>query len=191
MSSPPVLPSTSPTSVINLTSPPSSPIIAPLSDFPFSPLNSPQSPDTEAHEFAMSGLEPLGFDESSQAVMTSDLIDSLESPAIPPSGFGPTLEDYLAAHASSRSGKAQFTLDPCPKDLPSRAVSGLSPPVPSLHLFLFKLQFQWTSTSALRVRKKYKLLSLPRSMFRKCLLHVPFNRLLLVDILIKASVPFV
>lgn len=71
--------------------------------------------------------------------MTSDLIDSLEAPVIPPSGFlGPTLEDYLAAHASSRSGKAQFTLDPCPKDLPSRAVSGLSPPVPSTALIPFQ-----------------------------------------------------
>ncbi|KAB1202409.1 hypothetical protein CJ030_MR8G004402 [Morella rubra] len=141
MDSPPISSTTSPTLVIFLSSPPPPPLITPLNDLPLTPPNRPQSPDTEAHEFALSCLEPFGFDRSLPRVITRDLIDSLESRAIPPSGFlGPTLADYLDAHSYSRPSRHYITLGPCTKrPLPtsSHAAPVVSPHAPSTALVPF------------------------------------------------------
>lgn len=84
-------------------------------DLPFSPPNSPTSTLTEANEFVLHCLEPLSVERPPSPVITRDLLDSLESPVIPPSGYlGPALEEYLDSHAFARLVQPCITLGPCP-----------------------------------------------------------------------------
>lgn len=65
-------------------------------DLPFSAPNSPTSTLTEANEFVLRCLEPLSVERPPSPMITQDLLDSLQSPVIPPSDYlGPTLEEYL------------------------------------------------------------------------------------------------
>lgn len=98
-----------------------------MEDFPPTPPNNPNSPDTAAHEFVLSCLEPLSFDRSPPPASTRDFIDCLESHVAPPSTFtGPTLEEYLAWQAHSNMGYLCITLGTCPKrSMPSTTYTAL------------------------------------------------------------------
>lgn len=77
----PISPTSSPDSIINGShSSPYHPLLA-MEDFPPTPQNNPNSPDTAAHEFALSCLEPLSFDRSPPPASTRDFIDCLKSHA--------------------------------------------------------------------------------------------------------------
>lgn len=112
-----------------------------MAELPPTLPNSPTSPDSAAHEFAMSCLEPLSIAHTLPPVTTRDFLESFMSPVSPLlDSSGLLLEAYLASQAQANIIRPCVILAPCPK--PSTYTGSMvHTPVPSSALVPFLAPF--------------------------------------------------